>query len=149
MALGPGSVSWGEDLLPAAPKSLLGTDRVGVHGQWQPERAPRSFRMYIRVCMCVCIYIYIFTYLLFLTEIKCTGLEFIPLCSKLLGPPALAGFTPSGLPPGSPRLAVCSPPPATPQWERGHRDEERGHTPPQVTRRRAYLNATSFLTLRT
>ena len=117
----------GEDLLPAAPGSLLGTDRAGVHGQQQPECLHIPF-----VCIygCVCVCIYIFIYLLFLTELKCSGFEFIPLCSKLLGPPALSGFTPSGPPPGSPQLAVCNPPPATPQWERGPRDEERGHTPP-------------------
>ena len=135
---------WGEDLLPAAPGSLLGTDCAGVHGQRQRERLHIPF-----VCIYVCVCVYIFTYVLFLTEIKCSGFEFIPLCSKLLRLPALVGFTPSGPPPGSPRLAVCTPPPATPQWEQGPRDEERGHTPPQVTRRRAYLSTTLFLTLRT
>ena len=103
----------------------------------------------VRVCVCVCVCVCIFTYLLFLTEIKCSGFEFIPLCSKLLRLPALAGFTPSSPPPGSPRLTLCTPPPTTPQGEQGPRDEERGHTPPQVTRRRAYLSTTSFLTLRT
>lgn len=99
--------------------------------------------------MGVCVCIYIFTYLLFLTEIKCSGFEFIPLCSKLLGPPALGG---SGLQTHCPARpgSLSAPPHLPPHSGKGApRDEERGHTPPQVTSRRAYLNATSFLTLRT
>ena len=65
-------------------------------------------------------------------------IRFIPFrynCSL----PCPEEFMPSGLPPGSPWLAIC-PAPTMGKWPQV---KQRGHTVPEVTGRRAYLNETS------
>lgn len=96
----------------------LGTDRSLQPAAWRDS-----------ICLS---YVDTGIYLLFLTDINATAST---SCSVLCP----EGFLPSGLPPGSPQLAICLPH-TVGKWPQ---DEQRGYTPPQVTRRRAYLDETS------
>lgn len=100
------------DLLPPPPYPCAGHRLVvSLRNQQQPEYTPRSFHVSLWV------FIYYFK------EINATDSGSFPFaisCSV----PCPEGFTPSGLPPGSPQLAIYP----TPRCGKVPQDEQRIHT---------------------